>query len=90
MFYNDSQFYVPVTGATASWHMRYLRATNTNTFVPLNIAGNTNTSYTLSKTISANNIYLYSLNGNVNDVGGDFNVVVLPFDGEYSETIDLP
>lgn len=89
MFYNDSQYYVPITGTSSTWHLRYLRSTTTNTMVPLNIPGHSSTQYTLNKNIVANNVYKYTINGNVGDVGGDFTVDVEEFVGEHDETIDI-
>lgn len=77
--------------SAGSWYILYIRNNNTNTKVPINIAGNPNTHYTLSRSIESNNIYQYTIDGSVPLTDGEdnFNVIVKPFDKVVKETIKL-
>ena len=73
----------------SNWYVLYIRNNNTNTKVPINIPGNPNQHYTLSRTIEANKIYQYTINGNVLEDDGNLDIIVLPLEVGYAETIDL-
>lgn len=83
---NQSYFSTP----SGSWFVLYVRNSNTNTKIPISIAGNPNQHYTLNKNIEANNIYQYTIDGSVPLLeDGDLNIVVLPFEKIIKETIKL-
>lgn len=85
-FYGDGRDYTKVTG----WHLIYIRTGNTNTQIPIDIAGNPNTHFTLNRVIESNNIYQYTVDGSVpylND--GNLGVIVKPFEKVIEETIKL-
>lgn len=72
-----------------NWYILYIRNNNTNTEIPISIPGNPNQTYKLSKSITANKIYQYEINGNVGDVDGNLNIVVAPLEQGVAEQIDL-
>lgn len=84
-FYGDNKDYTSVTG----WYLNYIRTGNTNTQIPINIAGNPNTHYTLNRAINANEIYQYTINGNVIEQGGNLGIIVQPLVKVTKETINL-
>lgn len=85
-FYGDGRDYTKVTG----WHLLYIRTGNTNTQIPISIAGNPNTHFTLKRVIEANNIYQYTIDGSVPDLNdGNLGVIVKPFEKVIEETIKL-
>lgn len=84
-FYGDSKDYASVSG----WYLNYIRTGNTNTKIPISIPGNPNQHYTLSRSISANEIYQYTINGSVADQNGNLGVVVQPLVKVTKETINL-
>lgn len=84
-FYGDGKDYASVTG----WYLNYIRTGNTNTQVPISIPGNPNTSYTLNRDINANEIYQYTINGNVLDKNGNLGIIVQPLVKVTKETINL-
>lgn len=71
------------------WYIIYTRGNNTNTKVPINIPGNPNQNYTLSRTIEPNKEYLYTINGNVLEDDGNLNIIVAPIDFGGEEEINL-
>lgn len=73
----------------SNWYILYIRNNNTNTKIPINIPGNPNQHYTLNRTIEANKIYQYTINGNVLEDDGNLDIIVLPLEVGYAETIDL-
>lgn len=87
MSYDTQQNYF--LDSTTNWYILYIRNNNTNTKVPISIPGNPNTHYTLSKSIVANKIYQYEINGNVGDIDGNLNIVVAPLEEGVAEVIDL-
>ncbi len=85
-FYGDGRDYTKVTG----WYLLYFRTGNTNTMVPINIAGNSNTHFTLNRVIEANSIYQFIIDGSVPDLNdGNLGVIVKPFEKVIEETIKL-
>lgn len=84
-FYGDNKDYAIVTG----WYLNYIRTGNTNTKVPISIAGNPNQNYTLTRTIKANEIYQFTINGGVLDQNGNLGIVVQPLIKVTKETINL-
>lgn len=75
---------------SSSWYVLYIRNDNTNTKVPIEIAGNPNTHYTLKRKIEANNIYQYTIDGSVPVLGdGNLGIIVKPFEKVIEETIKL-
>lgn len=83
--YDTNQAYALV--GNNSWYNLYIRNTNTNTKIPINIPGNPNQSYTLSKTIQANKIFQYTIDGNVIEDDGNLNIVTVPFENGTAEVI---
>lgn len=84
--YDTNQEYFNNSG----WHILYIRGNNTNTKIPISIAGNPNTSYTLSRSIEANNIYQFTIDGSVPNLeDGNLGVIVKPFEKIIKETIKL-
>lgn len=73
----------------SNWYILYIRNNNTNTKVPINIPGNPNQHYTLSKTIQVNKIYQYTINGNVLEDDGELNIIVSPLEKGVAEEIQL-
>lgn len=84
-FYGDGKDYASVTG----WYLNYIRTGNTNTKVPISIAGNPNQNYTLTRTIKANEIYQFTIDGGVLDQNGNLGIVVQPLIKVTKETINL-
>lgn len=84
-FYGDGSNYFSVTG----WYVNYIRTGNTNTQVPINIPGNPNTHYTLSRDINANEVYQYTINGSAGDQNGNLGIIVTPLTKLTKETINL-
>lgn len=75
--------------ANTNWYVLYIRNNNTNTKVPINIPGNPNQHYTLSRSIEPNKSYQYTINGNVLEDDGNLNVVINPIEVGGSEEINL-
>lgn len=84
-FYGDSRDYFSVPG----WYVLYIRTGDTHTQIPISIPGNYNTHYTLSRSINANEIYQYTINGSVADQNGNLGIIVKPLVKVTKETIDL-
>lgn len=84
-FYGDGKDYTTVTG----WYLNYIRTGNTNTQVPISIPGNPNSHYTLTRTINANEIYQYTIDGGVLDQNGNLGIIVQPLVKVTKETINL-
>lgn len=85
-FYGDGKDYF----IGGSWYIRYIRTGNTNTQIPINIAGNPNTNYTLNRSIEANNIYQFTIDGSVPVLeDGNLGIIVKPFEKVIEETIKL-
>lgn len=85
-FYGDGKDYF----VGGSWYVRYIRTGNTNTQIPINIAGNPNTHFTLSRTTEANNIYQFTIDGSVPVLeDGNLGIIVRPFQKVIEETIKL-
>lgn len=84
-FYGDGKDYFSVTG----WYVNYIRTGNTNTQIPISIPGNPNQNYTLTRTIKANEIYQFTINGGVLDQNGNLGIVVQPLVKVTKETINL-
>lgn len=84
--YDGNQDYLKVSG----WYVLYIRNNNTNTMIPISIAGNPNTTYTLSNSIEANNIYQFTIDGSVSNLEeGNLGVIVKPFEKIIKKTIKL-
>lgn len=85
-YYGDGKDYASVTG----YYLLYIRGNNTNTQVPINIAGNPNNSYTLNRPIEANNIYEFKIDGSVEVItDGNLGIIVKPFEKVVREVIKL-
>ena len=84
-FYGDSKDYTSVTG----WYLNYIRTGNTNTKVPISIAGNPNSHFTLTRAINANEIYQFTIDGGVLDQNGNLGIIVQPLVKITKETINL-
>ena len=74
---------------TTNWYILYIRNNNTNTKIPINIPGNPNQFYTLSRTILPNTINQFTINGNVLEDDGNLNIITTPLVDGIAETIDL-
>lgn len=85
--YDTNQNYTLV--AMDEWYLLYIRNNNTNTKIPISIAGNPNQHYTLSKAIQANKIYQYTINGNVLEDDGNLNIITVPLEEGTAEEINL-
>ena len=72
-----------------NWYNLYIRNNNTNTKIPISIPGNPNQHYTLSRTITANKIYQFTISGDVLEDDGNLNIVTVPLEEGTAETIDL-
>lgn len=86
-YYDGNQEYF--LDIPSNWYVLYIRNNNTNTKVPINIPGNPNQHYTLSRSIEPNKSYQYTINGNVLEDGGNLNVVISPIEVGESEEINL-
>lgn len=73
----------------SNWYVLYIRNNNTNTKVPINIPGNPNHHYTLSRSIEPNKSYQYTINGNVLEDDGNLDVEINPIEVGGSEEINL-
>lgn len=73
------------------WYLLYIRNSNTNSKVPVKIGGYNSDNYELRRTIEANKIYQYTIDGSVPITDGEdnFNVIVKPFEKIIEETIKL-
>lgn len=85
-FYGDGKDYFIGGG----WYILYIRTGNTNTQIPISIAGNSNTHFTLNRDIEANNIYQFTIDGSVPLLeDGNLGIVVQPFKKVIEEIIKL-
>ena len=83
--YDSSQLYESVT---AEWYNLYIRLSNTNPKVPLNLV-NGNQNYTLNREIEANRIYQFIFNGDVATDTRNLTVNVQPLEMGGVEEIDI-
>lgn len=83
--YKDNNTYCE----NGNWYYLYIRNSETDTKIPVEIEKNTTTNYTLTKDILPNHIYEYTLSRNVSTVGGSLNITVNGFTNTYSSDINL-
>lgn len=83
-FYGDGKEYTLKDG----WWLLYIRTGNTNTTIPTNIP-NFNQNYELKKAIQPNKIYQYTIDASVDELNGNFSVIVKEFEDTIRETIKI-
>lgn len=83
--YDTSQLYESVSD---DWYNLYIRNSNTNTKIPLNVVSGV-TTYTLKRDIEANRVYQFILNGDVATDTGNLTVNVRPLEEGSVEEIDI-